>query len=137
MTDKEFQSVIDLAKERDRKLYDWLRHLVLLASGALTVLVALHPQSPVGCWPLLCLRLAWIALGLGILLGAFALHGEVWSAGALARQVGARLSDMPSQTGATLFVGTTLPKRYERARFCCYASLIVAVCSLVIYSVIR
>lgn len=57
--------------------YGWVRHVVTLASGSLTVLVALQsnyiPDNPQGL-PLLIL--CWVGLVLSILLGVAALFGE-------------------------------------------------------------
>lgn len=57
--------------------YAWIRHVVTLASGALTVLVALQnsyiPDNPQG---LELLIMCWVGLVLSILLGVVALFGE-------------------------------------------------------------
>ena len=57
--------------------YKWIRHVVSLASGALTILVALQnnymPDNPQGL-PLLIL--CWVGLFLSIALGVVALFGE-------------------------------------------------------------
>lgn len=57
--------------------YSWLRYVVTLASGSLTLLVALKsnyvPNNPQGLW---LLQLCWMVLVLSILGGVLALHGE-------------------------------------------------------------
>ena len=57
--------------------YPWVRHVVTLASGALTVLVSLQnnyvPENPHG---LSLLILCWVGLFLSISMGVVALYGE-------------------------------------------------------------
>ncbi len=57
--------------------YNWIKHVVTLASGALTILVSLQsnyiPDNPKGL-PLLIL--CWVGLVLSISLGVVALFGE-------------------------------------------------------------
>ena len=57
--------------------YAWIRHVVTLASGTLTVLVALKsnyvPVDPQHLW---LLKLCWVVLALSILSGVLALRGE-------------------------------------------------------------
>jgi hypothetical protein len=56
---------------------DWLRQLVTLSSGALTLLVGLQshyiPQHPTALW---LLRLCWGSLAIAVLAGVVALRGE-------------------------------------------------------------
>lgn len=56
---------------------NWLRQLVGLSSGALTLLVGLQshyiPQHPKGLW---LLRLCWGCLAIAVLAGVVALRGE-------------------------------------------------------------
>lgn len=67
-----------LVKMHREAYYGWIRHVVTLASGSLTVLVALQnnyiPENP-QVLPLL--KLCWVGLGLSISLGVVALFGEV------------------------------------------------------------
>ncbi len=57
--------------------YAWIRHVVTLSSGTLTVLVALQshyvPKDPLYLWLLQC---CWVSLVLSILTGVVALQGE-------------------------------------------------------------
>jgi len=64
------------AKSHDA-YYAWIKHVVTLASGTLTVLVALKsnyvPADPLHLW---LLKLCWVVLVLSILSGVLALRGE-------------------------------------------------------------
>jgi len=66
-----------LSASHRKPYYDWLRQILGLSSGALTLLVALQgnyiPQHPRG---LLLLQLCWGLLALSILSALLALYGE-------------------------------------------------------------
>jgi hypothetical protein len=69
--------MLRLSGQHVKPYYDWLRQILGLSSGALTLLVALQgnyiPQHPVGL-PLL--QLCWGLLALSILSALLALYGE-------------------------------------------------------------
>ena len=77
------------------------------------------------------------ALGLGILCGAVALHGEVWTAHDLVVQMQKHrdtLLDDPSAPFPGIL--SKNPARYWISERLCYFFLIVAVIALVVYSVL-
>jgi hypothetical protein len=138
MTQQDLKGLFDLAKERDQKMYAWLRHLVLLASGALTALVSLHAGAQSTEASLLFVRVAWLALGIGIVLGAFSLHGEVWISAELTKKLGRQLSARPADFNEQLSpVLVTLPARYKWCTHFSYVSLVIAVVALVAYAISR
>jgi hypothetical protein len=138
MTDQEHQQLFEAMKEREQKRCSWLRQLLVLASGALTVLVSLHTDKASIGVPLLCMRAAWVGLGAGILLGAVCLYGEVWYA-----------SEMVDRMIDALLLrdlrGIPLPDKISVDRTwwnlwserLCYVSLIFAVISLVTFALTR
>ena len=79
MTEAELEELFQWAARRDAILYGWLRHLILLGSGSLSLLVALRPVPAADPAAAACLKCAWVALGLGILLASVRLYGEVWT----------------------------------------------------------
>jgi len=137
MTTEEFRQICDLANDRNEKKQAWLRQLLVIASAALTALVAFRSGDHSVGMSLWSLRIGWVALGLGILLGAFSLHGEVWIAHELTRRV-LEQAKSRSVTGATGIspVGANLPARYRAAKggFC--GCLILAVLALVTHAVL-
>jgi hypothetical protein len=139
MTSEEFRQLCSLANDRDQKHYAWIRHLLLLASGALTALVAFRAGTQSIGVALLFLRIGWVSLGLGILLGAFCLHGEVWTASKLAKlaakEMMERLRQGESSPPSPIFANR--PALYRWAEKCFYACLVVAVISLVTHAVLR
>jgi hypothetical protein len=134
MTPEEIRTLAEPVREANKKHYDWIRNLVLLASGALTVLVSLHSDQQLAGLARFCMRAAWISLGSGILLGAVSLHGDVWTANEMARRLADGLS-RPHPGHITVHVG--LPMRYRASTILCYLSLVCAVVSIVFYAVAR
>jgi hypothetical protein len=134
LTPDEANILSEAVKKRNKKYYAWMRHLILLASGALTVLVSLHSDQQLSAFPLRCMKTAWVSLGIGILLGSVCLHGEVKSSAETVRLLAKGLSG-PHPGNITVHV--RLPARYRLCEYVCYVSLICAVVSLVLYAVTR
>jgi hypothetical protein len=132
--DADYAKCLKLLRRRNEKRFAWLRYLVGLASGALAVLVSLGDHQVNGHNAGMCLRLAWIALGCGILLGASAIYAEVASADAIlkamVRKGKLRESGVePDESPYVVFAGASEVYRYfERA---CYVCLCAAVGCLV------
>ena len=135
--DDDFQELVQLSEKRDEKSYAWLRYLILLASGALTVLVSLQSgKSQVGL-AALCLKVAWGTLGLGILLASVSLFGETWIAREMVKQFveekKRRLSS-DDQTPWRIVVRT--PHILHWSERLAYISLIAALISLVTFAIL-
>lgn len=130
--------LIQLAEQRDQKHYDFLRQLLVLASGSLAALVAFRTGANSTGPALWCLRLAWAALGAGILLGSAALHGEVWTAADLANRAAAELKERWSSGADQPFsIFSKRPVRYKWFARGCYASLLVAVVAVVAHAILQ
>lgn len=123
----------EAVEARNKKHYEWLRSLVLLASASLAVIVSLHSEKPVGS-ALIYAKATWVALGLGILLGSISLHGDVWTADALVKNLAGQIAQ-PNHGKITIHV--PLPWRYRAATKLCYGCLICAVVSFVLYALKR
>ncbi|MBI5385659.1 MAG: hypothetical protein HZA90_13355 [Verrucomicrobia bacterium] len=140
MTESDLREIFDLAREREQKVYAWLRYLIGLASGALTVLVALQdklPPTTTGI-ALVALKAAWVALGSGILLGAVSLFGEIRTAREMVNLLVKQKSQPEYHPGdppsPILVPKLPILKWSERL---CYCSLVVAVVSLVAFALAR
>jgi hypothetical protein len=129
-----FKDILALASRRDDKVYAWLRWLVLLASGAFTVLVSLHQPTPNQDGERLCIKLAWTALGAGILFGAFAIYSEVWVTRKLVKMLVELKTNDPGATNALVARPPWLLRVCEAL---CYVSLLTAVIALVLYGLLR
>lgn len=73
----DLENLISTANKRNDVFYSWLRYVLLMATGSLTVLVSLNAGAGSSEIPRLLLCWAWTSLGLGILTGAICLYGEV------------------------------------------------------------
>jgi len=125
-----------LAQKREDKRYAWLRHLMLLAGGSMSVLVSLRSGKHLSGFPHYCIATGLSSLGLGILFGAVALYGEVRSAQGLVvsyGQEGIRRLTQPETPAET--VGYQLPPFYRFCEVACYFLFVVAILSLVVYSI--
>lgn len=138
MTPENLRQLIDLGNARDEKHYAWIRQLLILASGTLAALVAFRAGAQCTGIALLALRIAWVALGLSILLGAISLHGEVAKATLLAKAATAKaLESLRTSEPWTSPVVVPKPAIYRCAEILFYTALIVAVAALVVHAVLR
>ena len=138
MNEQEHRELFALMKEREEKRCAWLRHLLIIASGALTVLVSLHADKASTGTSLLCMRAAWIGLGSGILLGAVCLYDEVWHSSEMVnKNVEALLQrdyrGIPIPTHIIVF----RPWWHKWSERLCYCSLVISVVALVAFALTR
>lgn len=96
MNPEELREVCAWAERRDEVLYRWVRHMILLATGSLSLLVALQSHHPDPGPALVFLRSAWISLGLCILLGSVVSYKEVWTRKALVKGLVEQRTRTPS-----------------------------------------
>jgi hypothetical protein len=128
------RELIEQSQARDAKRYAWLRHLLLLASGALTLLVSLKTDTSTSSLALWSLRLAWCTLGLGILALGIALHGEVWTADALVKRRGATIAKQGYADAPTV---VRKPAIYRYSEQIAYAALATTVLALACHGLAR
>jgi hypothetical protein len=143
VTPKQFQELIEAAKRRDTLRYVHLRQVLVMATGALSVLVALNTGAGSSGTPLFFLHLAWITGGLGILSGTIALSGEPHMATKTVRQLSAMHTAALKQAAAS---GTyprsgpfaIMPAWWIRpSEVACNTSLTIALLSLVAFALTR
>ena len=134
MDRSEIQDLIRRADLRNEKRAAFLRHLLLLSTGALTLLVSLRPEASSSRAALWSLRLAWPSLGVGILALAVALYEEVWGAKALQKKMARDIAD--GWYGA---VPTHVPPPaiFDVCEKVAYGALTASVLALVIHGVCR
>lgn len=136
----DYRQCLYLLRRRDEKRFAWLRYLVGLASGSLAVLVSLGDHQGHAHNAGMCLRLACIALGLGILLGSSALYAEVATADALLKdmvRIGKRRAlgvSEPGELPGVVFAGVS--KVYHYFARSCYACLCAAVGFLIGFAIL-
>ena len=129
----------EMTARRNAKLWAWMRSVLTLATGALSVLVAFQPTATLGYYPALCLEITWILIGLGILSGSVFLYGEVHLEN---KQADKKRKNIQKQmeTGEAEPPGAIASELPFRIRWCepiCYVSLSLAVITLVSYAILR
>jgi hypothetical protein len=119
--------------------FNWIRHVVTLAAGALTVLVALQghyvPRSP---QLLVALAVCWVALVATIALGLWALRAQYISPLAAAgrlRTMRAALGDNETARRVSQGNGTPQPWHHKWAVRLMLVFFLVALSSLCVFAV--
>lgn len=86
------QGSYEAAVQAAQRFYDveaaWMRHILLIASSSLTLLVILNQDIPDRDWPRYFLAAAWFLLATGILAGGVASYSTVSTSRNLALQQG-------------------------------------------------
>jgi hypothetical protein len=135
--DSEVKQIVDHVNMREEKRYAFIRHILVLAAGILSILIALRSNGGQAGIPHFCVSLSLVLLGVGILTGAIALHGEVWLHSNRARLLIARkekkLLHHDVSSGPIV---SSLIWPYKASRAVCYFSLATAIILLITYSVL-
>ena len=132
MNEEDIKQLFELGKNREEKKYEWLRWVILLASGAFTLLVSFHTTRTDIEWARTLLKVSWLGLGMGILFGALALYGEVYTMNQLVRKVA---DELKKEYGTRLPV-TAGPTRMQKlAEPLCYISLTISIFSMMAYAI--
>lgn len=128
----------ELQEQRDKELIELLKYLILLAAGSLSILVTLQGGTPPTGFPGLFLRLTWIALALGILLGGMRLYGELSMKKMLVHQATEKIKQsMNGQGDISGGVQVPTPAKFRYAEWGCYIALAFSLLTLVAFAVLR
>lgn len=121
--------------------YAWIRHVVTLSSGTLTVLVALQshyvPKDPLYLW---LLQLCWLLLVLSILCGVYALQGEWQTPLDIARKIQDNLAKKGQDHAIKVIIHApaTSPRRtFSYAKKCTFPLYAFALFFLVSFAVLN
>ncbi|MGD1278707.1 MAG: hypothetical protein ABR964_15955 [Tepidisphaeraceae bacterium] len=128
----DLKEVGDLFAQKEEKVYGWMRYLVGLAAGALTILVSLERGTRTGISEF-AHRSALLSLSLGILLGSLRAYAEVW----FARGYLANLIEQKNRllSGAERRIEPNVVKKPPLSATCeylCYLCLFLALLFLVL-----
>lgn len=134
--ENQVRELFERARERDEKRHAFLRHLLLLTSGALTLLVSLGPiaRSSGSELARVSLQAAWPLLGLSILFLSVALHGEVSISAALVKRLAEDIRSKPGVPVPSVVKPRAIYAAAERAA---YVALALSVLALVLHGVSR
>jgi hypothetical protein len=91
MLQNDLNTLHGMTERRDAAKAAWMRHLHLLAAGALTLLAGMdagtNTTETAQCW----MQAAWVALGIAILSGGACLYGETAKYAALSMKLSEEL----------------------------------------------
>ena len=135
MTQSELKEIYEFADRRDQTLYEWLRFIILLGSGALSLLVPLlqgHNNSS-STW----LKCTWISLGIGIITASIRLYVQVLTKKQLVKKLIQLRKEYPATNGISQKqpFGYNPPKPLIYCEHICYVSFMLAIVSLVVFAV--
>jgi hypothetical protein len=130
------KAIVEHISESTEKHYAWVRQMLALCTGSLTLLVALHksfvPESPTVPW---LLQATWIGLGVSVALAAIILHGEaVHLRDRAAKELETFFEQVKSGERKVSVDLTDAPKRYEIAGRAFPWVLAVSLISLVCFA---
>ncbi|MBC2603693.1 hypothetical protein [Puniceicoccus vermicola] len=133
---KKLQRFSRLSDEHSQVFFQWIRQVLTLASGSLAILVAFQSDTPIPCPEKYFLLTTWIALGLGILAGAFVAFLQVAIKGSLRRQCLEEIQKMEEgiSTGTKFVSVGEASWVYTVSFYLMNVSFVIAVVSLVIYA---
>jgi hypothetical protein len=134
--DDYYRQLAELSQKQMEKHYAWLRYLLLLASGSLSILVALRSGASNTRTAHAILSAALASLGLGILLGSIALYGENRIALETVKKTAEELLRRLNNPGTPdESFSVRKPVVCIVAERGCYVFLVLAVISLVAYAI--
>lgn len=131
-------ALIELADRRDTSLYGWLRFLVGLSAGGLTLFVTLHSGGNLTYTQRLLAALSLASVSLGILAGCIALYAELYNVRTLVQKASVlvRQSSRPlAEPAENIFSEPN--KWFRRAERICYLSLSLSVLFLAAFGILR
>lgn len=133
------QKLLELQDKQAELQATWYRQLLTLASGGLALLAGFGPSIPIGIGKYF-LAGTWIFLGSGIVSGAAATYLQVDVAKRLARRYRDVLQKNLAESGqptVTEPIVANPSNILSWSKTVMLTSLLLAVCCLVIYSVLR
>lgn len=137
MTDKEhFQELKEIEKQRNKSYYDWIKGLVVVATGLLSVIVSLKTKQSSTIFQSILFVIIVSTLVLGILFGAGVIYSEVLLLRNYYRKKLEHIYSIIYENGnRTKFEIIKKPKIFYFFSYCCYVCLLISFISLIIYSV--
>ena|ERR1700722_15585947 len=121
-------------EEKDTKKYAWLRHIILMASGSLSVLISLHKDNICGVLTHVLFGASIALLGVGILCASIALYGEVHLAALRVKETGQYIIRQRKGDANPPFSFLDMPPIFVVCEKICYVCLVLAIIFLVLYS---
>jgi hypothetical protein len=135
----ELKQLFDLADDRNKLYYAWLKNILTLATGTLALLVSLRHGTHLAEPQKYFLVASWIFLGIGIIFGASSIYGEVALATALTKNVKKHMLETykePAKFEAITPIVAQPHWFWKTSQYVMCFSLILAIIALVTYATI-
>jgi hypothetical protein len=134
---KHFNTLVELANERNLKYYAWLRQILLMASGLIGILVSLKNTKSENSIEHLAFVTTIISLGIGILAGSIVLFSEIKNLEkkkVLYSQHVQKLINGDTKVSGLIYFNTG--KFYQYIEYVSYFSLILSLIGLMVYAIL-
>lgn len=132
MTDSELKQLFNLGKEKNIKHNEWLKHILLMASGLIGILISLHSEKSKTILQHYSFVITIVGLGLGILFGSICLYSDVNGANKLFKKYKEKIIN--KSTEKITYVNRSYS--FYIFEILTYTSLIASVTSLIVYAII-
>ena len=130
-----FEKLVDLSQTRYSKFYEWIRHILLTASGLIGILVSLHINKSTSPCEHYTFVITIVTLGLGILSGSVLLYSEIHKLDIARKLFADQLQKLLKGDNTGLPIATVDTHIVFRiSEVICYASFCLSIVSLITYA---
>lgn len=133
-----FEKLVDLSQKRYSKFYEWLRHILLTASGLIGILVSLHTNKSTTTCEHYSFVITIATLGLGILSGSVLLYSEIHKLDIARKLFVDQLQKILKGDNTGLPIATVETHIIFRiSEVICYSSFSLSIISLITYAILN
>ena len=126
------EQILDLAKERDKYLDEWLRWVVAIAVGCLSILIPLSKADPMSPWAMFLFRSTCVFMGVGIVALSIRIYAFYLSKKSIIEGLVDSMKTLDRKP-----VMDNVPEWMKRSEIVGYVSLIVGICCLILFACVR
>lgn len=132
----QYRELVSVQQKRKDKFFIWLRHILLMASGLLSVLIGLHQNKSQNDYERIIFAITISTLAFGILTGSILLFSEVDTLIRLQKAYAKQLIRQRDE-GIQVDKLVSVPngKFFSFLEKICYSSFIISIVSLVFYAI--
>jgi hypothetical protein len=129
--------LVDLANEKSDKLYAWYKQVLLMASGLLSILIALHSKRSDNFQEHLMFVVTVISLSVGIVTGSIFLFSEVSNIDRARKEYAEQASKyVRGEIQGNIFASGETAKVFVFCEWLSYIAFLIAICSLCYYAIL-
>ncbi|MBL7893826.1 MAG: hypothetical protein JNK50_00940 [Bacteroidia bacterium] len=131
------KNFVDISNQATQKHYEWLRNILLTASGLIGILISLHNTKSNSALQHYFYSFSIGFIGLGILCCSIALYGEVHILNKLKNKLSGNLNEeIKTGVNPNSITGIKRDKKYDYCENICYYSFSFGIISLTIYAIL-